>query len=161
MKRRKQTTKHSLVERGRIAARLLVEGMAIEDVTTRCNLNQELALQVLIKALADCQGQLAERLAVVQRLHQTLEDQMRKGVIYPAPMALASLHRRSRKWRMQLLRFLHLQSRSWRRRLSRRLGSRKWCQPRSGCLGSRSSKVTYKARKMEVHENSSAGQSHN
>ena len=88
MKKFKNITKHSLVERGRIAARLLVEGMAIDEVATRCNLNQELVLQVLIKALADCQGQLAERLAVVQRLHQTLEDQLRKGVIYPAPMAL-------------------------------------------------------------------------
>ena len=62
--------------------------MAVDEVATRCNLNQELVLQVIIKALADCQGQLAERLAVVQRLHQTLEDQLRKGVIYPAPMAL-------------------------------------------------------------------------
>lgn len=62
--------------------------MAVEEVAARCSLNQGLALQVLIKALADCQGQLAERLAVVQRLHQTLEDQLRKGVIYPAPLAL-------------------------------------------------------------------------
>ena len=88
MKKSKNITKHSLVERGRIAARLLVEGMAVDEVATRCNLNQELVLQVLIKALADCQGQLAERLSVVQRLHQILEDQLRKGVIYPAPMAL-------------------------------------------------------------------------
>ena len=88
MKKSKNITKHSLVERGRIAARLLVEGMAVDEVATRCNLNQELVLQVIIKALADCQGQLAERLAVVQRLHQTLEDQLRKGVIYPAPRAL-------------------------------------------------------------------------
>ena len=88
MMKSKRLTKHSLVERGRIAARLLIEGMAIEEVAARCSLNQELALQLLVKAISDCQGQLAERLAVVQRLHQTLEDQLRKGVIYPAPMAL-------------------------------------------------------------------------
>ena len=88
MKKSKNLTKHSLVERGRIAARLLVEGVAIEEVATRCNLNQELALQLLIKVIADCQGQLAERLAIVQRLHQTLADQLGKGVAYPTVMAL-------------------------------------------------------------------------
>ena len=86
MMKSKRLTKHSLVERGRIAARLLIEGMAIEEVAARCSLNQELALQLLVKAISDCQGQLAERLAVVQRLHQTLADQLSKGVAYPTSL---------------------------------------------------------------------------
>jgi hypothetical protein len=69
--------------------------MAADEVATRCNLNQELIRQVLMKALADCQGQLAERVAVVQRLRQILEDQLHKGVIYPAPMAVLMLRRQT------------------------------------------------------------------
>jgi hypothetical protein len=75
--------KHSPVQRGKLAARLLEGGMVFEEVAIRCNLSQEMVLQVLVKAIRTAQDQVAERLAVVQRLYQVLADQLNKGVVYP------------------------------------------------------------------------------
>src|ERR1035437_5347923 len=86
MKNVKRPIKHSIVQRGKVAARQLVEGIAIEDVAKRCTLSQELVLQVLVKTVFEQQSQLAEQLAVVQRLYQMLVDQLRNGVVYPTSM---------------------------------------------------------------------------
>jgi DNA-binding FadR family transcriptional regulator len=86
MKISKDPMKHSIVQRGKVAARQLVEGIAIEEVATRCTLSQELVLQVLVKTVFEQQSQLAEQLAVVQRLYQMLVDQLRNGVVYPTSM---------------------------------------------------------------------------
>ena len=82
----KTPIKHSIVQRGKVAARQLVEGIAIEEVATRCTLSQELVLQVLVKTIFEQQNQLAEQLAVVQRLYQILIDQLQNGVVYPTSM---------------------------------------------------------------------------
>ena len=86
MKISKGPMKHSIVQRGKVAARQLVEGIAIEEVATRCTLSQELVLQVLVKTIFEQQNQLAEQLAVVQRLYQILVDQLQDGVMYPTSM---------------------------------------------------------------------------
>ena len=86
MKNSRKPIKHSIVQRGKVAARQLVEGIAIEDVAKRCTLSQELVLQVLVKTVFEQQSQLAEQLAVVQRLYQMLVDQLRNGVVYPTSM---------------------------------------------------------------------------
>ena len=78
--------KHSIVQRGKVAARQLVEGIAIEEVAKRCTLSQELVLQVLVKTIFEQQNQLAEQLAVIQRLYQILVDQLQAGVVYPTSM---------------------------------------------------------------------------
>ena len=81
MKISKGPMKHSIVQRGKVAARQLVEGIAIEEVATRCTLSQELVLQVLVRTIADHQHQLAQGLTVVQRLYQILVDQLQNGVV--------------------------------------------------------------------------------
>ena len=82
MKISKDPLKRSIVQRGIVAARQLVEGIAIEEVAKRCTLSQELVLQVLVNTIFEEQKQLAEQLAVVQRLYQTLVDQLQAGVVY-------------------------------------------------------------------------------
>ena len=86
MKISKGPMKHSIVQRGKVAARQLVEGIAIEEVATRCTLSQELVLQVLVKTIFEQQNQLAEQLAGVQRLYQILVDQLQDKVVYPTWM---------------------------------------------------------------------------
>src|SRR5450759_915358 len=81
-----KSIKHSIVQRGKVAAQQLLEGIAIAEVATRCTLSQELVLQVLVKTIFEQQNQLAEQLAVVQRLYQILVDQLRDGVVYPTSM---------------------------------------------------------------------------
>ena len=86
MKNSRKPMKRSVVQRGIVAARQLVEGIATEEVAKRCTLSQELVLQVLVKTIFEEQKQLAEQLAVVQRLYQTLVDQLQAGVVYPTSM---------------------------------------------------------------------------
>jgi hypothetical protein len=86
MKTSKDPVKRSIVQRGKVAARQLVEGIAIEEVAKRCTLSPELVLQVLVKTIFGQQNQLAEQLAVVQRLYQILVDQLQDGVVYPTSM---------------------------------------------------------------------------
>jgi hypothetical protein len=86
MKNAKRPVKHSIVQRGKVAAQQLLEGIAIEEVAKRCTLSQELVLQVLVKTIFEQQNQLAEQLAVVQRLYQILVDQLQDGVVYPTSM---------------------------------------------------------------------------